>query len=68
MEYETDEVLLRQQDREAIAEGIRQMEAGEGQPLDNAFAEIRSRLGFSPAHNNRNAGGEPTEMPPLAPS
>jgi maltooligosyltrehalose synthase len=40
------EALRRQQDYESIAEGIRQMEAGEGQPLEVAAAEIRKRLGF----------------------
>ena len=41
------EALRRQQDRDAIAEGLAQMEAGEGKPLDQAFADMRSRLGFS---------------------
>ena len=41
------EALRRQQDRDAIAEGIAQMEAGQGQPLDKAFSDMRSRLGFS---------------------
>ncbi|MCA9202652.1 MAG: hypothetical protein KDA59_06395 [Planctomycetales bacterium] len=40
------EALRRQQDHEAIAEGIAQMEAGEGKPLDRAFADMRVRLGF----------------------
>lgn len=33
-----------QEDRDAIAEGIAQMEAGEGIPLDEAFEEIRAKL------------------------
>lgn len=40
------DALRREQDREAIAEGLAQMEAGHGQPLDEAFADLRSRLGF----------------------
>ena len=42
------EALRRQQDRDAIAEGLAQMAAGQGKPLDDAFADMRSRLGFSP--------------------
>lgn len=38
-----------QQEYEAIAEGVAQMEAGEGEPLDKAFARMRSRLGFPQA-------------------
>lgn len=34
--------------REAIARGIADMEAGRGKPLDEAFEDIRRRLGFSP--------------------
>lgn len=33
-------------DRDAIANGIAQMEAGEGQPLDEAFEELRQELKF----------------------
>ena len=40
--------LRRQQDIEAIKQGIREMEAGLGKPVDQAFAEIRQRLGFPP--------------------
>ena len=40
------EALQRQQDRDAIAEGLSQMESGQGKPLDVAFAEIRTRLAF----------------------
>ncbi len=40
------DALRREQDHEAIAEGLAQMEAGQGQPLDEAFADLRSRLGF----------------------
>ena len=42
------EELRRQQDQNAIAEGLLQMEAGEGEPLTDAFAKIRNRLGFLP--------------------
>ncbi|MEZ5942921.1 MAG: hypothetical protein R3C18_16130 [Planctomycetaceae bacterium] len=38
--------LRRQRDRDAIAEGVADMEAGRFQPLDEAFADIRGRLGF----------------------
>jgi len=38
--------LRSQQDREAIAEGIAQMEAGEGKPAEQAFEDIRTRLNF----------------------
>lgn len=40
------EALRRQQDHDAIGEGIAQMEGGEGKPLDQAFYEMRARLGF----------------------
>jgi hypothetical protein len=43
------EALRRQQDREAIAQGIAEMEAGQGKPLDQAFADMRARLGFPQA-------------------
>jgi hypothetical protein len=43
------DALRRQQDRDAIAEGLAQMEAGEGKPLDEAFSDMRIRLGFPPA-------------------
>jgi hypothetical protein len=43
------DALRRQQDREAIAEGISQMEAGLGKPLDQAMNDIRARLGFPQA-------------------
>ena len=33
-------------DREAIRVGIQQMENGEGQPLDEAFEKMRTKLGF----------------------
>lgn len=38
------EALRRQQDHDAIATGIAQMEAGEGSPLDEAVERVRSRL------------------------
>jgi hypothetical protein len=41
------DALRRQRDREAIAQGVSEMEAGQGRPLDEAFAAIRSRLGFA---------------------
>lgn len=40
------QTLKRQQDREAIAEGLADMEAGRVVPLDQAFEEIRNRLGL----------------------
>lgn len=43
------DALRRQQDRDAISEGLAQMEAEQGMPLDLAFASIRSRLGFPQA-------------------
>lgn len=38
------EALRRQQDRDAIAQGIAEMEAGEGVPLNEAFDDIRATL------------------------
>ena len=38
--------LRAQQDCEAVAEGVAQMEAGEGKPAEQAFEEMRTRLGF----------------------
>lgn len=43
------EALRQQQDRDAITEGLVQMEAGLGKPLDQAFSDMRARLGFSQA-------------------
>ncbi len=43
------EALRRQEDRDAISEGLAQMEDGQGRPLDQAMADMRSRLGFPPA-------------------
>lgn len=40
------EALQRQQDHDAIAEGLKQMERGQGKSLDQAFQDIRSRLEF----------------------
>ena len=40
------EALRCQQDRDAIRQGLAEMEAGLGRPVDEAFAEMRSRLGF----------------------
>jgi hypothetical protein len=36
--------LRRQQDRDAIAQGIAEMEAGQGIPLEEAFDDIRAAL------------------------
>lgn len=38
------EALRRQQDRDAIAQGIAEMEVGEGTTLDEAFDDIRANL------------------------
>jgi predicted transcriptional regulator len=38
--------LRRQQDQQAIAEGLAQLEAGEGRRAEEAFKDIRTRLGF----------------------
>ena len=43
------DALRRQQDRNAIGEGLKQMQSGSGKPLDQAFSEMRARLGF-PRH------------------
>lgn len=40
------DALRRQQDRDAIAQGIAEMEAGEGVPLSEAFDDIRANLGL----------------------
>ncbi len=39
--------LRKQQDRNAIAEGLAQMEAGEGKPADEAFERMQERLGLA---------------------
>ncbi len=39
-------VLDRQQSHAAIAEGLAQMQAGEGKALDQAFSDLREKLGF----------------------
>ncbi len=41
------EALRRQQDREAIAQGIRQMEAGQGESIEQAFTDLQEQLGYS---------------------
>ena len=46
---EAMDALRRQQDRNAIGEGLKQMQSGGGKPLDQAFSEMRARLGF-PRH------------------
>ena len=38
------DALRRQQDRDAISEGLNQMQSGQGKPLDQAFADLRSKL------------------------
>ena len=43
------EALRRQQDRDAIGEGLVQMQTGKGKPLDQAFSDMRSRLGLPQA-------------------
>lgn len=40
------DALRRQQDRDATAQGIAEMEAGEGTSLDEAFDDIRAILGL----------------------
>lgn len=40
------DALRRQQDRDAVAQGIVEMEAGEGIALDAAFDDIRANLGL----------------------
>ncbi len=37
---------MQQQNRDAIAEGLSDMESGRTQPLDEAFSQMRTRLGF----------------------
>ncbi len=41
------DALRRQQDHDAIAAGLVQLKAGEGQLLDEAFQNIRTRLGLA---------------------
>lgn len=41
------EALRLQQDRKAIAEGLAQLAAGQGVPVDEAFARLRANLGNS---------------------
>jgi hypothetical protein len=40
--------LRAQEDNDAIAEGLRQMENGEGRPLHEVDIDMRKRLGLSP--------------------
>ena len=42
------EALRRQEDRDAIAEGISQMESGQGKPLHEVEAELRAEFGYPP--------------------
>jgi hypothetical protein len=46
MHRQAMDALRRQRDRAAIAEGISEMEAGLGTPLDEAFDNIRANLGL----------------------
>lgn len=46
--HQAMEALRSQQDREAIAAGLAQLEAGEGRTLDESFQAMRTRLGFAP--------------------
>jgi len=41
------QALRERQDRNAIAEGIAQMEAEEGKPAERAFEEIQARLNLT---------------------
>lgn len=43
------QALRRQQNIEAIKQGIREMEAGLGIPVDQAFDEIEQSLGLPPS-------------------
>lgn len=40
------QALDRQQSQAAIAEGLAQMQVGEGKPIDEAFSDLREKLGF----------------------
>jgi len=42
------EALRRQEDHDAIAEGIAQMKAGQGKPLHEVEAEMRAEFGYPP--------------------
>ncbi len=42
------DALKRQQDIDAIAEGIADMQAGRGMPVAEADEHLRKKLGFSP--------------------
>lgn len=46
--HQAMEALRIQQDREAIATGLEQLEAGEGRTVDESFQSMRTRLGFAP--------------------
>ena len=43
---ETHQRVKRVLDSQTIADGIRQMESGETQPLNEAFEQMRTELGF----------------------
>lgn len=43
---ETLSVQRHRHDRDAIAEGLAQLESGEARPASEAFEQIRERLGF----------------------
>ena len=40
------DALQQQLDREAIADGLAQMDAGEGKPIEVAFEDMQAKLGF----------------------
>jgi len=40
------EALKRQQVREAIAEGLSELNSGQGKSIEEAFSDLRSRIGF----------------------
>lgn len=42
------EALRRQEDHDAIAGGIAQMESGQGKPLHEVEAEMRAEFGYPP--------------------
>ena len=46
--HQAMEALRSQQDREAIAQGIAQLDSGEGRSLEESFQAMRTRLGFAP--------------------
>lgn len=45
------EALRREEDKRSIAQGIAEMEAGLGLPVDEVFKKIRAKLGFRDPQN-----------------